>query len=92
MSTFIPDPNAIPDRVPRLEARAVALWFTADRLILRLADGREISAPVAWFPRLAGASEAQRADWRLMGNGVGVHWEDVDEDITVPVLLGLPCE
>lgn len=90
MSTSIP--NSYPNRVPTLEARAVALWFTADRLILRLADGREVSAPLAWFPRLAGATEAQRADWRLMGDGVGVHWEDVDEDISVPILLGLPCE
>lgn len=86
MSTFIPN------GVPRLEARAVALRFTADRLILQLADGREISAPLAWFPRLAGATKAQRADWRLMGDGVGVHWEEVDEDISVPILLGLPCE
>ena len=90
MSTSNPD--SYPDRVPTLEARAVALRFFADRLILRLADGREISAPLAWFPRLAGATEAQRADWRLMGNGVGIHWEEVDEDISVPVLLGLPCE
>ncbi len=92
MSTFIPDPNATPDRVPALEARAIALRFTADRLIVQLADGREISAPIAWFPRLAGATEAQRAAWRLMGNGVGVHWEALDEDISVPILLGLPCE
>jgi hypothetical protein len=82
----------IPNQVPRLEARAIALRFTSDRLILRLADGREISAPLAWFPRLAGATEAQRANWQWMGDGVGVHWEDVDEDISVPVLLGLPCE
>ena len=92
MTTSIPDPNAVPDRVPSLEARAVALRFTADRLILQLADGREISVPLAWFPRLVHATDHQRADWRLMGNGVGIHWEALDEDLSGPTLLGLPCE
>jgi hypothetical protein len=55
-------------------------------------DGRELSVPVDWFPALAGATEAQRAHWRLIGQGTGIHWPDVDEDISVPHLLGLPCE
>ena len=92
MTTSIPDPNPVPDHVPTLEARAVALRFTADRLIVQLADGREITAPLVWFPRLAHATGDQRADWRLMGGGAGIHWEALDEDLSVPTLLGLPCE
>ena len=92
MTPSIPDPTPVPDRVPTLEARAVALRFAADRLIVQLADGREISAPLAWFPRLAHATDDQRADWRFMGDGVGIHWEALDEDLSVPTLLGLPCE
>jgi len=52
-----------------------------------LADGREISAPVEWFPRLRDASPAQRQHWRLIGKGVGVHWPDIDEDIAVSTLM-----
>jgi hypothetical protein len=52
-----------------------------------LVDGREIAAPLAWFPRLEKATEAQRGKWRLIGGGVGIHWEDLDEDISVPALL-----
>jgi len=55
-----------------------------------LADGGEISAPLAWFPRLRDASDAQRANWRLIGHGEGVHWPDLDEDMSVNALLGLP--
>ena len=56
------------------------------------ADGREISAPLAWFPRLRDASDAQRANWRLIGHGEGVHSPDLDEDMSVNALLGLPTE
>ena len=52
-----------------------------------LADGREISAPLEWFPRLITATLEQRNNWRLIGNGIGIHWEDVDEDISVESLL-----
>ena len=55
-----------------------------------LAGGREISAPLAWFPRLRDASDAQRANWRLIGHGESVHWPDLDEDMSVNALLGLP--
>jgi hypothetical protein len=53
-----------------------------------LDDGREIAAPVAWFPRLRDATAAQSANWRLIGRGEGIHWPDIDEDISVESLLG----
>jgi len=54
---------------------------------VRLSDGREISVPLEWFPRLRDASEEQRKHWRLIGKGVGIHWEELDEDISVEALL-----
>ena len=63
--------------------------FTKDMLIVRLSDGREVGAPLEWFPRLRRATAAQRSNWRLIGRGVGLHWEDVDEDISVRSLLTL---
>ena len=60
---------------------------TADALIVRLADGREVSVPLEVFPRLRDATVEQRKRWRLIGGGVGLHWEDVDEDISVESLL-----
>lgn len=74
-----------------LDARAAAVHFGDDRLIVDLVDGRALSVPLAWFPRLANATPEQRADWYLLGDGEGIHWEAVDEDISVPLLLGLPC-
>jgi hypothetical protein len=62
---------------------------TRDALVVILQDGRQISAPLAWFPRLKGATAAQRKNWRLIGGGVGIHWEDVDEDISVESLLAM---
>ena len=59
-------------------------------LLIVLSDGRELSAPVAWFPRLRDATSVQRADWELIGRGHGVHWPDIDEDISVRALLGRP--
>lgn len=56
-------------------------------LHVRLADGRVISVPLEWFPRLRDASPEQRANWRLIGKGVGIHWEDIDEDLSVAALL-----
>jgi hypothetical protein len=64
---------------------------TADALTVRLIDGRTISAPLEWYPRLHRASPAQRANWRLIGEGHGIHWPDVDEDIsTIMLIEGLP--
>ncbi len=71
----------------RVEPRIVQLSFTPDALKVILADGREVSAPLEWFPRLRDANEHQRQNWRLIGRGIGIHWEDIDEDISVKSLL-----
>jgi len=57
------------------------------QLIVTLVDGRRVPAPLAWFSRLLRATPKQRANWRLIGSGIGIHWEDVDEDISVRSLL-----
>jgi hypothetical protein len=59
-------------------------------LHIALADGREISVPLEWFPRLRDATSEQRQNWRLIGHGEGVHWVDIDEDVSINSLLGLP--
>ena len=56
-------------------------------LRVQLSNGREISVPLEWSPRLRDASEKQKATWRLIGKGVGIHWEDIDEDLSVEGLL-----
>jgi hypothetical protein len=71
----------------RITADAVDVEITDDELIVGLADGRRISAPLEWYPRLLAASPAHRANWRLIGRGVGIHWEEIDEDISVRSLL-----
>lgn len=65
---------------------------TEDEIIACLADGRVISVPLAWSWRLSEATPAQRANWRLIGSGQGVHWPDVDEDLSVEGMLhGVPA-
>ena len=66
---------------------AVDVGVSDDRLEVRLADGREISVPLEWFPRLRDAKPEQRRTWRLIGGGVGIHWPDIDEDLSVEGLL-----
>jgi hypothetical protein len=60
-----------------------------DMLRVRLADGREIAAPLEWYPRLRDATPEQRSKWEIIGGGYGIHWEDLDEDISVRGLLRL---
>jgi len=72
----------LPKAVLALDAR-----FTDDTLIVSLSDGREVSVPLEWFPRLRDATPKQRKNWRLIAKGIGIHWEDVDEDISVATLL-----
>lgn len=69
------------------EPRAVEVHCTKEALQVRLADGRELSVPLEWFPRLRDASDAARADYRLMGGGLGIHWPQLDEDLAVAGLL-----
>ncbi|MBF0438798.1 MAG: DUF2442 domain-containing protein [Magnetococcales bacterium] len=66
---------------------AVNVVVSADMLRVMLADGREVAAPLVWFPRLQEATEEQRKNWRFIGGGVGIHWASVDEDISVDTLL-----
>ncbi len=69
------------------EALATSVTTTDEALTADLADGRTIVVPLAWFPRLAHATLAERANWRLIGGGVGIHWPDLDEDISAESLL-----
>jgi Protein of unknown function (DUF2442) len=80
----------MPISVAKLSPAAVDVHRDAATLRVVLADGREISAPMDWFPRLREASPDQRSRWRLIGRGEGIHWHDIDEDISVRALLGLP--
>lgn len=66
---------------------AVDVSCSDDALRVRLSDGREVSVPLEWFPRLRDASPKQRANWRLIARGIGIHWEEVDEDIAITTLL-----
>ena len=70
-----------------LDPHAVDVTIDAAALHFVFADGREVSAPLAWFPRLRDATPEQRRHWRLIGTGVGVHWRDIDEDIAVATLM-----
>jgi hypothetical protein len=71
----------------RLDATATDVEVTDDALRVVLADGREVVAPLVWFPRLIEATPEQRRNWRLIGRGQGIHWPDVDEDVSVSSLL-----
>jgi len=71
----------------KIEPRAVEVSHTADSLQVRLADGRELTVPLAWFPRLRDGSAALLDHYRLVGGGVGIHWPDLDEDVSVEGLL-----
>jgi hypothetical protein len=66
---------------------AESITITKDTLSVDLSDGRTISVPLAWYPRLTHASPSEQNNWRLIGKGYGIHWEDLDEDISVEGLL-----
>lgn len=68
-------------------SNAVNIWFDATKMNLLLDDGRELSVPIDWFPSLRDATPAQRKNYRIIGDGEGIHWEDLDEDILVEALL-----
>ena len=74
-----------------LQPIATEVHATADELVVELADGRRIAVPLVWFPRLLRATPEQRSNFEFIGAGEGIHWPDVDEDISVRgLLLGLP--
>ncbi len=66
---------------------AIEVWFDSNKLYVLLEDGRELAVPIDWFPKLRDASDKQRNNWRFIGGGEGIHWEDLDEDILVQALL-----
>ena len=72
---------------PKPGERIVGVRIERDRLSADLADGRTITVPLTWFPRLLGASPEQRAHWVLSGGGFGIHWPDIDEDLSSEGLL-----
>jgi len=72
---------------PNLDPRAVTLSVDDDTLTVDLADGRRLLVPLVWFPRLLHAETAKRSNWRLIGDGQGIHWPDLDEDLSVQGLL-----
>ncbi len=75
------------------QARARNVKVTNEELIVELEDGRTIMVPLAWFPRLLHSTPEERANWRLIGDGEGIHWPDLDEDIAVEhLLLGIPSQ
>jgi hypothetical protein len=73
------------------DVRALNVVITADSLTVALNDGRSISVPLAWYPRLLQGTPEERNNWRLIGNSEGIHWPELDEDISVEnLLLGKP--
>ncbi len=68
-------------------ALAQHVSVTDDALVVDLVDGRTVSVPLSWYPRLAHGTSAERSKWRLIGRGEGIHWPDLDEDISVAGLL-----
>lgn len=69
------------------EASAQKIWFDNENMWVRLSDGRQLSVPLTYFPRLLKAAPEQREKVELSGGGTGLHWEEIDEDISVPGLL-----
>ena len=72
-----------------IQPLAVDVSCNNEALNVSLADGREISVPLEWYPRLLDATPKDRNNWQLIGGGLGIHWEDLDEDVTVESLLRL---
>ena len=68
-------------------ATAKSVKVTADALIVELRDGRTVSVPISWYPRLAQGTPTERRRWELIGPGIGIHWRSLDEDISVEALL-----
>jgi Protein of unknown function (DUF2442) len=74
------------------DERVVQVSFSEDEMSVRLMDGRTITVPLAWYPRLLNATPEQRNQWRIAGGGYGIHWPDVDEDLSTEGLLrGAPA-
>jgi hypothetical protein len=68
-------------------ARAVGVFLTVDELRVTLIDGRTLTVPLLWFPRLVHGTASERKNWRFIGKGEGIHWPELDEDISIANLL-----
>jgi len=78
--------------VPKAGERVKDVHFSEDTISVDLVDGRTITVPLAWYPRLLHASVDQRINWRVAGGGYGIHWPDIDEDLSTEGLLrGAPA-
>ena len=74
------------------DERVTGVEFSDDALSVSLRDGRVISVPLVWYPRLLGATDAQRRNWKIAGGGYGIHWPEIDEDLSSEGLLrGAPA-
>jgi hypothetical protein len=72
---------------PIADTRVRSVIVDEERLSVELMDGRAIAVPLAWYPRLARATPAERSNWRIAGGGFGIHWPDIDEDLSTEGLL-----
>jgi hypothetical protein len=72
---------------PSIDTRAKHVEITSDELTVLLADGRRVSVPLAWYPRLLDATPQQRDNFELLGDGHGIHWPEIDEDLSVAGFL-----
>ena len=78
--------------VPKTDPRIQNVEIREDTLTVDLTDGRRLTVPLTWFPRLLRATEEQRRNWELLGDGEGIHWPEIDEDLSVAGLLrGIPA-
>ncbi len=77
----------VPLNNPVREARAQRVAVTEDSLVIDLIDGRSITAPLVWYPRLLNGTAGERNNWRLIADGEGIHWPDLDEDLSVDSLI-----
>lgn len=77
MSTLIKNKNI----------KAIDVWFSKDMIYIKLEDGRELGIPLNWYPKLRDASKKELENWRFIGKGVGIHWESLDEDLSIRGLL-----
>lgn len=73
--------------MPSIDPRIKEVTVTDDELVVVLADGRRLATPLAWFPRLLNATPEQRAHYEILGDDAGLHWPDVDEDLSEEGLL-----
>jgi hypothetical protein len=71
----------------KIDGRVEAVYFTRDSLVVDLMDGRTISVPLTWYPNLLKATPQQRAHWEICGGGYGIHWPEIDEDLSTEGLL-----